>query len=141
MEKIGIVDGYVKKENSTVGPRHDPYGRDVVTFYQRGGVVWRLYSCGLAGEWLEDGDKQKIAELREVMFADVVGDDVLVQRRKDRDAYEEKVMTVTGMPAHWWMETVWAKRDAARWRRMTPREREQYHQCMEADAALMRYAM
>jgi hypothetical protein len=165
METIKLANGQLlEKRDQTVGPRHDPYGRTIVTRFgaktedpdvvrERGfegysfkrfrpiirPIIWELVSCGLAGEYLEhDGNKIEMRDFFGSQYTMSEHDAMVKQARQE---YEAKVIEVTGFGSGFWLHKVWAQRDHARWRAMTPQQRYEYEMCMEADEALLSYAM
>jgi hypothetical protein len=153
-QSIGLANGeMLVYETQSVGPRHDPYGRTIVTRYRATtfnsdpdsprktkDVAWRLVSCALAGTWLEDDCGNKIVEQRELMHIPWNVDAKKAHKLAD-DYFEAMVTLVTGYGVGFWLHGVWEKRDNARWRAMTPQQRYEYEMCMEADAELLSYAM
>jgi hypothetical protein len=132
--RIGMTGGRTLTfKDETVGPSHDPYARQTVELRRGKLVIWRLVSCGLAGEWLEDMFGRKI-ELREPMF---LGQEA---KRAAHDEWEREVEKITGQSSDFWMSTVWEKRDRAFWRSMTREEQYQYQEWMQAEAEMLRYA-
>lgn len=101
--------GSARKETVLVGPRHDPYGRDIVTV-QIDDRIYKVVSCGLAGEWmtLHGGGEVQLVEPMHCFDADA--------RARCRSNYEAEVVKHTGFDSTFWMHKLWMKLDEARWR-------------------------
>lgn len=137
-EHIGLVRGSLTLETSTVGPAHDPYGRTTIEMHRDGKTAWSLILCGLAGISFKVTGGPTFKENDYVPTWYGTTDE---EKRKGREAFEAEVVKATGQGVYFWERRVWERRDSARWRRMTPQQREEWELCMEADAALMSYAM
>lgn len=123
-EMIGLANGgRLTHTDRTVGPLHDPYGRTIIERYSSAGLMWRMVSCGLAGEWLEDGAGNKVAALRVMENDD----------RSAREAYRNRVEDFTGQTQYFWFNKVWGLRYA--------HLSDDVRELMAIDAQLMRYAM
>jgi hypothetical protein len=109
-QSIKWARGSARKETLVVGPRHDPYGRDIVTVTVDG-RTYKVVSCGLAGEFmtLHGGGEIQLAEPMHNFDGDA--------RARCRANYEAEVIKHTGFNSEFWMHKLWEKLDRARYRR------------------------
>lgn len=102
------ASGDARMDSHSVGPKHDPYSRSVVTLTLKGKEV-TLYQCALAGDWIVvDGVKTESAE------------SPLKTKEESRAAleeYEAYVTKVTGFPSLFWFDILWGKLNESRYRR------------------------
>lgn len=125
-EICSLVRGVLSLETFTVGPKHDPYGRTVIKMTGRDNLPkWELIVCGLAGVQFTIFDKNGHDA---VVFGEALASDALIE-------------ALTGMSPHFWEYKVWEYKDRALYAKLGRERYEQYHLCMEANAAMLRYAM
>lgn len=96
IHSVSWPSGSATYRNQTVGPQHDPYGRDIVDI-RIGEKKFSLISCGLAGEWLEDENGKELARLNDDIFAD---------RKAAYAKWDADVEKITGFTARFWEQVL-----------------------------------
>lgn len=126
-DHISLERGSLTLETKSVGPRHDPYFRTTVERHQGGRLLFRLTSCALAGDtletWTDDG-----GQFVQRASLSTHGED-----REQIDAYRAEVERLTGHDPRFWLERVWAMRDA--------HKSAEWHEMRDIDARMLSYAM
>lgn len=107
MQSTKWARGHATLRNLTVGPRHDPYSRTVVTV-TIDGRTYTLMRCGLAGDsiTLPDGGG-------EIFCAEGMPFDRESQTRA-LDNYEAEVVRYTGQKTDFWFHKLWQKLEEKR---------------------------
>ncbi len=120
-----LVRGRLTLETSTVGPKHDPYDRRVVTLCNREGhKMWTLRVCALAGVEFTYYDPASGAAI------------VFPEKSLKPDTIER----LTGMDMKFWDDKVWYYKERALLSRIGMSAYIDYLNFLEADSRLMRYA-
>lgn len=125
-KSISLAHGVLYHENTTVGPRHDPYSRDTFTMLdKKGKLTWELVACALAGDIFKTAKGFKIEYHCN-------------GNKEDGNAFDAYVEKHTGFPASFWQHKIWEYKERAALAKMGPELYYQVQEILEADAVMLR---